>query len=411
MEKGGSMTGVQRYERLLKLKTGSPEQLIELAWAIPLLFRFREQIIDEKSFYHAEFPNFKHQFCGGYEFKLVVGKILELWDGGTYRDGEFFFFGGTGNMDSCVINGVNIVTGACCQADVGPLGMLNAEESIKRLRVYPELDLEPGRHSMPLGICMLSMEGMAQGEEQAYQIPEVVPAFMRRMGKVGRMPQMPALDFVTIPAGEFLMGKANKPLCRSQKVSAGVPVKVPSFELMPVPVSREIWQTVTGETPAGSGNAKAALTHVSWHDCEAFCRMLTGMDREYSYSLPTEAQWEYACRAGSDTDFIWGDNPESPDAEAFLYKGTLEDPAPVGDGKPNKWGIHDMWSGPSEWCLDRYLSPTAAVAGLRNIRGGSDGLPLPSWFSEGMAPWYQDSICGVTHRFGLGFRLVRTRKV
>jgi sulfatase modifying factor 1 len=141
------------------------------------------------------------------------------------------------------------------------------------------------------------------------------------------------------------------------------------------------------------------VVNVSWNDANAFCQWLTRKDGK-TYRLPTEAEWEYACRAGSDGLFTNGDDPENlarignvADArvkERFPNSKTIgaDDgylfTAPVGRYAANAWGLHDMHGNVWEWCLDGYdaayykdSSPAdprgSSTASLRDIRGGSWG--------------------------------------
>jgi formylglycine-generating enzyme required for sulfatase activity len=95
------------------------------------------------------------------------------------------------------------------------------------------------------------------------------------------------------------------------------------------------------------------VVQVSWNDALAFCRWL-GREEGHAYRLPTEAEWEYACRAGSTTPWCMGDDPAQLDQYAWFRDNSRGDPHPVGRKRPNAFGLHDMHGNVWEWCLDAY---------------------------------------------------------
>jgi formylglycine-generating enzyme required for sulfatase activity len=139
-----------------------------------------------------------------------------------------------------------------------------------------------------------------------------------------------------------------------------------------------------------------AVAWITWDDAASFCKKLTDDERaagrlskEESYALPTEAQWEYACRAGTTTRFSWGDNVSAIEEFAWwgaLYHGNAEGqpyPHRVGLKKPNPWGLYDIHGNNYEMCSDLYedkvkggIDPVGGTAGTRRvIKGGS-------WYGE-----------------------------
>jgi hypothetical protein len=97
---------------------------------------------------------------------------------------------------------------------------------------------------------------------------------------------------------------------------------------------------------------------MSWYDAVAFCQKLSEMSDEkaagYVYMLPTETQWEYACRAGTTTMFSFGDSVSELDNYAWLKYDRYYKTHPVGGKKPNAWALYDMYGNVLEWCHDRY---------------------------------------------------------
>jgi len=143
----------------------------------------------------------------------------------------------------------------------------------------------------------------------------------------------------------------------------------------------------TQEYPEGFGGDGMPAVKVSWRDIDRLCKQLGKVDRR-TYSLPTEAQWEYACRAGTETPFSFGATISTDQANYhghYIYgkgkKGkNREKPTPVGQFAPNPWGLYDMHGNVAEWCADRYgpyddkaaTDPTGPTEGRQYVvRGGS----------------------------------------
>ena len=100
-----------------------------------------------------------------------------------------------------------------------------------------------------------------------------------------------------------------------------------------------------------SGQPVICITH---HAAMEYCRWLSAKTGKI-YRLPTEAEWEYACRAGTKTAYFWGDEPDKIDEYAW-YVNNAEKPMPIGKKKPNPWGLFDIHGNVAEWCLDHYVA-------------------------------------------------------
>jgi formylglycine-generating enzyme required for sulfatase activity len=160
-------------------------------------------------------------------------------------------------------------------------------------------------------------------------------------------------------------------------------------------------------------NPQNPVEQVSWNDAQAFCRKLSQITGK-TYRLPTEAEWEYACRAGTTTRYYFGDDASQLGDYAW-YDGNSQDKThPVGQKKPNAWGLYDMSGNVWEWCEDNWHSsyenaPRDGSAWLTNdndypiLRGGSWYCDLSACRS---AYRLSDGLRRSDHYGGLGFRVV-----
>jgi formylglycine-generating enzyme required for sulfatase activity len=125
------------------------------------------------------------------------------------------------------------------------------------------------------------------------------------------------------------------------------------------PESEKLADALTRPTPPyadetfGLGRRGQPVICITWHAAMEYCRWLSTKTGK-AYRLPTEAEWEYACRAGSKSAFCFGDDPAALGDYAWYLETSLDKPQPVGKKKPNAWGLHDMHGNVAEWCLDIY---------------------------------------------------------
>jgi formylglycine-generating enzyme required for sulfatase activity len=215
------------------------------------------------------------------------------------------------------------------------------------------------------------------------------------------------LEMVLIPAGKFKMGYTKKEMDdlkgNMQGNYKGVLKKVPSpkeelgflnlimsfqgkqhevtlikpFYIGIYEVTQEQWEAVMGNNPSEIKGVKLPVTNVSWEDCQNFIRKLNAKTSG-GYRLPTEAEWEYACRAGTTTAYLVGDKITPKDANYVDSK--IDKPVAVGSYKPNAFGLFDMHGNVFEWCEDWHgdypavaeINPKGAANGTRHVlRGGS----------------------------------------
>ena len=218
------------------------------------------------------------------------------------------------------------------------------------------------------------------------------------------------MEFVRVPSGEFVMGLDSaesvvneRPLTRV-RLSAG-------YYLGKYEVTQAQWEAVMGSNPSRFDECgqDCPVERVSWEDVQEYIGRLNALAGEKRYRLPTEAEWEYAARAGTSRDHYSG----NVDSIAWHAGNSGDRTHPVGRKAPNAWGLHDMLGNVSEWVQDwRGDYPGGSVTDPRGpstgsgrvIRGGSwdigaRGCRARSRYGNGPGGRYGD----------LGFRLARTR--
>jgi len=237
------------------------------------------------------------------------------------------------------------------------------------------------------------------------------------------------MKLVLIPAGEFLMGSPNsdKDAVDNEKPQHGVRINRP-FYMGATEVTQEQYRAVTGQNPSQfTGSDDLPVEKVSWDAAIVFCNALSareGLKPYYpssggapaggdGYRLPTEAEWEYACRAGSSTRFSFGDDAERMDEFGWHRANSEGRTHPVGQKQPNVWGLYDMHGNVWEWCGDGYdaksdgQTPGANSLGprqaeVRVFRGGGWGV-APQRCRAAIRRRNAQGFLG----YGLGFRVAR----
>ncbi len=157
-----------------------------------------------------------------------------------------------------------------------------------------------------------------------------------------------------LPAGRFVMGSdKGEPNETPHEVTLTKP-----FYLGVHQVTQEQYERVMGHNPSHFIGEKDPVEQISWTDAVEFCRKLSDsfaeLDAGRAYRLPTEAEWEYACRAGTTTEFEFGDDDSQLGNYAWFWGNAGSLPHPVGKKQPNAWGLYDMYGNVFEWCQDWY---------------------------------------------------------
>jgi formylglycine-generating enzyme required for sulfatase activity len=203
------------------------------------------------------------------------------------------------------------------------------------------------------------------------------------------------LEMAAIPRGSFIMGSPENEAGRGDYEYPQHQVTVPSFFMGKYPVTQAQYQAITGTNPSSFKGSNRPVERVSWHDAVNFCQKLSQRIGK-NYRLPSEAEWEYACRAGTTTPFHFGDTITTDLANYngnYTYgqepKGVYrKETREVGSfGVANNFGLYDMHGNVEEWCQDNYYgnyegAPRDGSAWLKNkqhsdiklLRGGSWGI-------------------------------------
>ncbi|MDF1836776.1 MAG: formylglycine-generating enzyme family protein [Planctomycetota bacterium] len=213
----------------------------------------------------------------------------------------------------------------------------------------------------------------------------------------------PIPGMVSIPAGTFIMG-SDEPF--SDPYWNGIdawevhPVTLPSFWMGEYEVTQAEYESIMGVNPSHFSGPNLPVEMVSWHEARAYCAELTAQQIAmgniplgYEYRLPTEAEWEYTCRAGTTTEFNVGSELLCADGQfTYTTHGNIEcfvtAPVPVGSFPANAFGLYDMHGNVNEWCLDVYSVSYIPGPAMSPFYSGSPHIRIArggSWFDLSIA--------------------------
>jgi formylglycine-generating enzyme required for sulfatase activity len=206
-----------------------------------------------------------------------------------------------------------------------------------------------------------------------------------------------SLTMIELPGGQFLMGSPDTDELAGNNEKPQHMVTVSGFRMAVIPVTVGLYNEVMQREAVPQAQERLPAVDVSWEDAIAFCNQLSVRERYRpcyrrrfrrwvcdwradGYRLPTEAEWEYACRAGTVTRYAFGDDPERLGNYAWYVENAARQVQEVGQKRPNSWGLYDMHGNVWEWCWDWYgqypsgevVDPKGPSAGsYRVVRGGS----------------------------------------
>ena len=212
------------------------------------------------------------------------------------------------------------------------------------------------------------------------------------------------LEIVLLPAGTFTMGSPTDEQDRESDETQHVVTISQPFYIGAYEVTQAQWEALMGGNPShNAGNPNHPVENVSWNDCQDFILALNALVQG-TFRLPTEAEWEYACRAGTTTRFYWGEDPQG--AYEWYFSNSGQQSQPVGQKLPNPWGLYDMGGNVLEWCLDWYgdypsgsvTDPSGPASGTgRVLRSNHIGgwTLVGSADRRGHVPDLRDKACGL----------------
>jgi len=279
------------------------------------------------------------------------------------------------------------------------LGFRLARTADNKAAVAPAIpNLKPAEIIPAVGNLLLAPFTEAKAKEVQKSVAKSLQKEVEENADLGKGIN---LEMVLIPAGKFRMGDPGA----DHEVTLTKPFYMGKYE-----VTQEQWEGAMGNNPSSKTKvAKLPVTDVSWNDCQDFIKKLNAKTNG-GYRLPTEAEWEYSCRAGTSTAYSFGNNLTKADANYDDSK--IGKPVAVGSYKPNAFGLYDMHGNVWEWCEDWHSEyPTGAVTDTagpltgngRVLRGGSFGY-LVSWARSSYRAYGTPASRNV---YG-GFRLART---
>jgi len=185
-------------------------------------------------------------------------------------------------------------------------------------------------------------------------------------------------NMVRIEGGVFKMGDGEEDRSPVHEV------RIDEFEIMANPVTQSQYKVVMGENPSVFKGSDNPVENVNWYDAAEFGMKLSKLTG-YKFRFPTEAEWEYACRAGTKTKYFFGDSDCDLGQYAWYIQNSNEETHPVGRKRPNPWRLYDMLGNVWEWCSDWYSNDYYNKTPKNNPKGPSNGskkvLRGGSWFN------------------------------
>jgi uncharacterized protein (TIGR02996 family) len=300
------------------------------------------------------------------------------------------------------------------------------DDSVLRMVVADWLEEQGDRRGELLRLTHLLTHHLDHPERAAQE------ARARELVRVGVRPVGPwwtnsiGMEFVWVPAGCFTMGSPPAEPGRNHHEALHRVRLSRGFYMGVFPVTQQQWQTIMGRNPSHFLESDRPVECVSWQECQEFCLKLARRDdldvnSPSPYRLPTEAEWEYACRGGMSSPFFFGESLTASLANYHTNYGHERGPqgkyrqetTPVGCFPANSWGLSDMHGNVFEWCADAYAPYNAKAATdpigqgnpeVRVLRGGS-WKSLMSRCGSASRGWTHAGYRGIEVGFRVCFRL------
>ena len=222
------------------------------------------------------------------------------------------------------------------------------------------------------------------------------------------------MEFVLIPSGSFRMGgDKNREQAEDHETPRHFVQFSKAFFMGKYEVTQAQWSAIMDNNPSEFKDNARPVETVSWNDVQAFILKLNTKEETNTYRLPTEAEWEYAARADSESSYAFGSDTNILSQYAWYRNNSGGKTHPVGQLNPNAWGLYDMHGNVHEWCQDwfdrKYYSKSPSTAPSGPSTGLAKALRGGDWGSE---DWYcrcaSRSLSLPGRRSNrLGFRLIR----
>jgi len=257
----------------------------------------------------------------------------------------------------------------------------SVENAAKAAPIFVRLEAALGRQrKFEAEDALLELEALVPADPRmprlrtrVADVPGPKPTLQVEIGRGATM------DFVLVPRGSFVMG--GDAGAADEKPAHRVVITRP-FYLAKHPVTQQQWETLMGTNPSKFKEGKAPVEEVSWDECVEFLRKLDEHSPGPKFALPTEAQYEWACRGGATTKWFFGDDESALGEYAWFSSNAKGRTHAVAAKKPNAYGLYDMLGNVWEWCADWYgayaadaqTDPVGPAGGVKRVyRGGSFG--------------------------------------
>lgn len=223
------------------------------------------------------------------------------------------------------------------------------------------------RFSVALAISLGFLTGCGKSDSPSTPSTQAAPVAPQAAGQPVEVTTKSGIEMVYLPGGEFTMGSSQG----NPDEAPAHKVKITAFMMDKYPVTHEMFAKVQLPNPSHwQDSPKKPVERVRWRDAKQYCNersIMEGLkpcynektaewdcdDSANGYRLPTEAEWEFACRAGTQDAYDFG-APDKLRQYAWYAENSEEKTHPVGQKKPNRWGLHEMYGNVSEWCEDVY---------------------------------------------------------
>ena len=293
------------------------------------------------------------------------------------------------------------------------LEITNSQSKLQEIKDQLKADQERNQHLEADRLRKEKAEqDRKQREEAARQQREAEERKRVTPGALTAGP-LSGMQFAAIPGGTFLMGAPESEEGSDDEERPQHKVTLKPFHMQTTPVTQSMWEEVMGENPSSFKGSDRPVEEVSWDDIQGFLKKLNSLHPGRTYRLPSESEWEYACRAGTTTRFYSGDSDSDLDSVGWFEDNSDDETHPVGQKRPNSWGLYDMHGNVWEWCGDVWHGDYKGAPsdgsvwtkggdqGRRVLRGGS----LVNYPKYCRSAYRNRSIASLSY-INYGFRLV-----